>query len=329
MTLKEIAKIAGVSQATVSIVVNNKKGVGEATRASITQLLEEHGYKINKPADKNNILFVKYCTKGFIVEENSGFVSNIMDSIERQCRIKHYNMSILNSKDLEATFATINFDLYEGMIILGTELSEASYSTLEAIEIPFVVIDNEIPNINCNSVTINNRDTVYNAVKYLKELGLNHIGYFRSNYDSHNFNQRKDAFYNAVDTFGMTLEKEYDVVPTLLGAYHSMKTYLKEDKLKADCIFADNDTIAIGAIKALVEYGYKIPEDVSIIGFDDIPYSAITSPALTSMNINKKMIGKLAIDLLQKSIVDDQYRNIKTYVSGTLVTRDSTIKIEG
>lgn len=328
MTLKEIAKIAGVSQATVSIVMNNRKGVGETTRESVTKLLEEHGYKINKQTENSSILFVKYSANGFIVEENAGFVSIIMDSIERQCRKKNYNFNVINSKDLHKTFDTIELGNYEGFIILGTELDETGYRVLEGLKVPYVVVDNEIPHLNCNAVTINNRDTVFNAVKNLKSLGGKRIGFFCSTYEIHNFKERKDAFYEAVKELDMEFVRQYDVEPTLLGAYNDMKAYLKEGRLEADCIFADNDTIAIGAIKALKEYGYEIPKDVSIIGFDDIPYAAITSPSLTTMKINKKLIGEIAIDLLQKAIAKDDYRNIKTYISGTLVKRHSTKKAE-
>ncbi len=325
MTLKEIAKIAGVSQAAVSIVLNNKKGVGEATRASVTQLLEQYGYQVNKPVEKNNILFIKYCTTGFIVEENAGFVSVIMDSIEQECRNKNYNLNVLNSNNLNTTFESIPFEDYEGIIILGTELDTKGYTSLETLKTPYVVIDNEIPNINCNAVTLNNQETVFHAISYLKSLGGKRIAYFRSNYPCHNFNERKKAFYEAVSDLDLDMTMEYDIAPTLLGAYEHMKQYLDQKSLDADCVFADNDTIALGAIKALVEYGYKIPQDVSIIGFDDIPYAAIASPTLTTMNINKKLIGELAMDLLQKTIQNKDYRNIKTYVSGTLVKRDSTV----
>ena len=114
------------------------------------------------------------------------------------------------------------------------------------------------------------------------------------------------------------------VTPTLLGAYHSMKDYLKQVPKLPGCAFADNDTIAIGVIKALRESGYQIPEDISIIGVDDIPFSAIHSPSISTMSIPKKLMGKLAIEYLKKTVEDNTFTNTKTRVGGSLITRHST-----
>ncbi len=84
--------------------------------------------------EKNNILFIKYCTTGFIVEENAGFVSVIMDSIEQECRNKNYNLNVLNSNNLNTTFESIPFEDYEGIIILGTELDTKGYTSLETLK---------------------------------------------------------------------------------------------------------------------------------------------------------------------------------------------------
>ena len=126
MNLKELAKIAGVSPATVSLVLNNKRGVGEETRKNVQTILEEYNYTLPRksiPATKN-ILFLKYIKNGMIVEENSGFISTIMDSIENDCRNQGYNLNIVISKNcLEETLQNIDYNNFQGVILLGTSWS--------------------------------------------------------------------------------------------------------------------------------------------------------------------------------------------------------------
>lgn len=332
MNLKELAKIAGVSPATISLVLNNKKGVGEETRKQVLNLLAEYNYTLPKRASSmpKNILFLKYIKHGMIVEENSGFISSIMDSIESDCRNQGYNLSIVISENcLEETLQNIDYTTFQGLILLGTELDSFSYPLLEKIPIPYIVVDNAMPNFDCNSITINNQEIVYHALSHLAALGHKNIAYFRSNISIQNFDERADAFKDSCYKLNLNYDpiNELRLAPTLLGAYHSMKTYLENGIKLPSCAFADNDTIAIGAIKALKEYKYKIPRDISIIGFDDIHFSAINSPPLSTMSVPKKLMGSLALRQLHNTFEDSSFQNIKTRVGGTIVARESTKSI--
>ena len=94
-------------------------------------------------------------------------------------------------------------------------------------------------------------------------------------------------------------------------------------------VVADNDTIAIGAIKAIREAGYSIPEDLSIVGFDDIPFSAATMPALTTMRISRSAMGALAVDLIRKRIKHPDYPCMHMHIGGKLIVRNSTRPVDG
>ena len=112
----------------------------------------------------------------------------------------------------------------------------------------------------------------------------------------------------------------------MIGAYNDMLEQLGDLSTLPDCFFADNDTLALGAIKALKEKGVKIPKDISIIGFDDIPYSAVSSPALTTVHVQRKQIGKLAVEQLLKIKKDKKNKPVKTLITGSLIIRDSVAK---
>lgn len=91
---------------------------------------------------------------------------------------------------------------------------------------------------------------------------------------------------------------------------------------------ADNDTVAIGAIKAIREAGYSIPEDISIVGFDDIPFSAVTMPALTTMRISRSQMGTLAVDLIRKRIKNLDWPGMHMHIGGKLIVRNSTRAVD-
>lgn len=331
LTLKEFAVLAGVSPATVSLVLNNKPGVSESKRQEIRTLLDKYHYipaRRTQQTLSKNLLFLKYIKNGFLVDENIGFIASIMDSIEMECRKQGYALRIIVSQyNLEETVSSIDFSSICGVFVLGTELDESAYPVLKTIPVPYIVIDNNMPHFSCNAITMNNSEMVYEAVKHLSLLGFDEIGYLRSNMSIQNFKERAQAFYHSIENFSMRCTKEHEFLlePTMLGAYASMKQHLQKGLTVPHCCFADNDTIAIGAIKALKEFHYKIPEDVCIIGFDDIRFAAVHSPSLSTMHVHKQLIGHLAVTALIDSLKNSEHRNVKVQISGELVFRQSTL----
>lgn len=330
MTLQEIAKIAGVSSATVSLVLNNKPGVSKSKRDEILELLQKYNYSPQRnpsTSSTKKLLFVKFLKSGLLVEENAGFITSILDSVETECRKSGYSLRIILSKnELESTLKNINFSSIAGIFVLGTELDEADYHFLNLIPIPYIVIDNRIPFYSCNAITMNNDEMVHSAVEYLSFQGFKEIAYFQSSMPIQNFKDRADSFFKSCEMLGLHYSPDciFKLNPTMMGAYADMKEYLKAAVKMPPCAFADNDTIALGVMKALVEAGYSIPNDISIIGFDNIVYSEVNSPSLTTMQVNKKSIGEQAVRTLIKAIEDDSLRNCKQYIGGSIILREST-----
>lgn len=333
MTLKEIAKIANVSPAAVSLVLNNKNGVSDAKRQEILAILKENNYIPTKRSSKTakNLIFLKYAKNGLLVEENAGFVSSIIDSLESECRRQGYQLGIVVSlQNLEGSLNSIDYSSVDGIFVLGTELDETSYPILQKIPCPYVVIDNDMQTFACNTITMSNQEMVHTAVTHLASLGFTSIGYMHSKMYSQNFTERSYGFHQIVEKLGLSFqpEHEYLLEPTMLSSYIGMKQYLEANLDLPPCFFADNDVIALGAIKALKEFNYKIPQDISIIGFDDIRFSAISSPTLSTMRVYKNKIGAAAVKLLHESIINNECQNIKIYINGELILRHSTIQTD-
>jgi LacI family transcriptional regulator len=175
-------------------------------------------------------------------------------------------------------------------------------------------------------ILMNNAETVLSALTYLYGLGHREIAYARSEVRISNFDERQEAFEKYCKMLGLSCRSNhiFDVAPTFEGAYHSMQRLLDSNFSLPTCLFAEHDSIAIGVIKALKEAGLRIPEDISVMGFDDIQYSRITNPPLTTMRIPRKTIGTMAVQRLRRRINEPRSYDIKIKIGAKLMVRKST-----
>lgn len=336
MTIREIAKLANVSPSTVSIVLNNKEGVSDKTRKRILDLLNEYGYIPNRKKSVNkssgNIRFLKYSNTGLLADKNDGFISEIIDAIEIESRKLGYNLILttVNDQNLYEALTLVKSDQNMGMIFLGTELFDNTSYFLNNISIPFVIIDNYMPSYNINCVVMNNHEIVKQAIKYLFDLGHHNIGYVRSCVTINNFVERNRGFKDAMECMGLNInpKHEFIVMPSVEGAYGTMLDFLTSAKKMPTAFFCDNDTIAIGVMRALKESGYAIPDDVSVMGFDDIASAALIDTPLTTMRVSRISIGKWAVKLLMDAIDNPNSHSVKIQTSAKLKIRESTSPVK-
>lgn len=333
LTLKEIALALKVSPSTVSLVLNQKEGVSATTRSKVLAMLDENGYSLSPQRtvgeNRGNIRFLKYTKHSLLVDGNEGFVSSIIDSAEREARKKGFNFIITSFGEdmIDEVFATLCEDPLDGIIMLGTELEPKHYHYLEGLKIPFVVVDNHLKFYEADSIVMNNEDIVYMAIKHLAGLGHKHIGYLHSNINTGNFSERYCAYSKALNELGLEYNTShiYSVGVTMQNAYESMLELLQQSGVKfPSALFADNDTIALGSIKALKSNGYHIPNDISIIGFDDIPFCKMADPPLTTMKVPTEDIGKWTVRRLHYRINHPNSPVTKMQFGASLVCREST-----
>lgn len=331
ITIREIAAIAGVSPTAVSLVINGKKGVGEETRQTIHRVLKENNYLIQpKKARraKQNIRLVKnYKTD----EEQQGKLSSIINAIEKECQKYSYNLIVSNlqSGNQSEIIQTIIDNPLDGVLLLGTETTDrASIEKIKQVETkaPLILFDHNMFFLNVDSIVIANTDIIFSAIEYLYKMGHRDIGYLHGNKSSDkNFYERKVAFQNALARFDLQEKAIIPLSPTMSGAYEDMKQYLNSGRKVPAAVLAANDAIAIGAMKAMQEYGLCIPDDVSIIGIDDISYSEICTPQLTTMHMPCTLIGTEIIDLLNKRKEHPDWPYMRVQASAHLVERSSVL----
>ncbi len=335
VTVREIARQAGVSPATVSLVINNKKGVSEQTRQRVRRLLEKNNYQV-RPSRRHKsqyrLVLFKFRSHGMAVEENQGFIASIIDQVQQQCRRLSFNLITINCDAKHAADAIDEVREHppDGVILVGTELAEEDYWILDALEAPLVVVDNSMRRSRWDSVVMDNQGIMDEAVRHLYDMGHRHIDYYKSSSQISNLDERYEGYLDAMGALGLSVPAPTMLATTLNGAYLDMQNLIEQGMyVPRGAAVADNDSIAIGAAKAIQEAGYSIPEDVSVIGVDDIPYSAVMSPSLSTLRISRMALGNLAVDLMHKRLLYPQWPTMRMRIAGELIHRDSTTAPSG
>jgi DNA-binding LacI/PurR family transcriptional regulator len=331
--IKDVAKAAKVSAATVSLVLNNKPGVSEATRHKVLEITQslinstQSQFPLNDGSPKM-IRFLKIIKNGHVLNrDHNVFIASYLDGLEAEARTKGYNLEVttLETTDASAINGALSHPNFQGLIVLGTELTEQDLIVLEPLNIPMVFIDTEYEHLPFNFVDMNNIEAAYQIIKHFIDHGHSQIGLIKTTVETGNFRLREHGFLDALQYYKIPLNHNYifQVDSTFVGAYRNMTQILKKGSPLPTALFSSNDIIAYGCIKALKESGIRVPEDISIIGFDDLPLSALMDPPLTTMKISKKQIGRMAMKLLLEKIESNSSVSSKIIIGSELVVRNS------
>ena len=333
ITAKELASLLQLSESAVSLALNNKPGVSRETRKRVLEAAKAYNYDFSRKAvsrdhKKELICFAVYRKSGAVVGDTP-FFSELTDGISTRCRRAGYECVIrylYEDEDLRNQIHGIRTSSFAGVIVLATEMEEQTLSLFDTVEIPLVFLDAYFERPEYNFILINNTQGAYLATRYLIQKCRTQPGYLRSSYWISNFEARADGFYKAIREAGMSTSHSlvHRLPPSQEGAYADMKELLRSAK-PAACYFADNDLIAIGAMQALRESGYRIPEDVSVIGFDDISSAEYVSPPLTTIEVPKTYLGEAAVERVVQMIEGHCLQPLKVEVFTRLIRRKSVV----
>jgi LacI family transcriptional regulator len=337
VTLKDVAERASVSPASASMVLNGKPGISGETRNRVIQAALELNYNFNttiarRSAKTNAISFLKIAKHGHTINpDHNVFLSDYVDGISQEADALGYKLQLasFDKVSIESIASDIKKEsASSGLVILGTELIEDDIRVFKTLNIPFVVMDNYSEYVDCNFVDMNNREAVFKVLIHFVESGFREIGMISSNVQTMNFKLRQTAFQDGLRVLG--LEQKAGTILTIdstyQGAYEDMSALLRQGISLPECFFCANDIITYGCIKAFREHGIRIPQDLSLVGFDNLPMSSKMDPPLTSIDVSKKMIGKMAVTLLDQLMTSKiPPPSVKILVSANLVVRESVL----
>ncbi|MFD2117918.1 LacI family DNA-binding transcriptional regulator [Paenibacillus yanchengensis] len=339
--MEDIARLAGVSKSAVSLALNGKPGVSSETRDTILRIANENGYAIkSKPIadDKfKSITFLVFTNSGIVLEQydHQPFFRELIQYIEERCRNFGYSL-LFKSIDVKH----INSDLQqllevtgsEGIILLGTNLHESHiFQVHQLVRMPLVVLDTYIETLPLPFVQINNTMGADQAAQHLYQLGHTTIGYIESSTRVANFEERKSGFHRSWNKLGLSIAPQHtlSVIPTILSSQESLKAQLQalinSGEPLPTAFFCECDYIAISAIKTLNELGFQIPQDITVVGFDNIAEASIVTPELTTVHVEKKQMAYQAVDLILQEIDNTDQAKTKIKIDTSFIERRSSI----
>ena len=330
ISIRKISEITGFSPATVSNALNHKRGVNKETAEQILKTAEELGYHTGEKIRR--IRFVIFRRNGLIIDD-SPFHPAVIEGVERQAKLLGLETLFchvdVNDTGYDMQIREILSDEESAVVLLGTEMMEEDFEPYTHAKNKIILLDGWSDRHFFDSVLISNTDSAAKAVEYLVERGHREIGYIRGDFRIQAFKYREIGYRRVMDAHGFPVRQEF--IPTVgtrvETAYEGMKKDLEGAEALPSAFFVDNDTIAIGAMQALKECGYDIPGDVSIIGFDNISYGAVSDPPLTTINVYKHEMGATAVRELLYSIENQSAIKTKIQVCTDFVERGSVRRI--
>lgn len=333
VTIRDIAKRAGVSPATVSNVLNRKNRVSEMTRASILAVASEMGYSNGAVALRASIRLVIYKKHGLVVMDTP-FFSELVSGVEQTCRAHGYSLTVSYvygfSGDRARQIEEILADTSQAILLLATEMDEDDFAPFEKARVPLLVLDGYFFGRAYNSVCINNFDAGGLAARCFLENGHERFGIIDSSKPFYNTGERLLGFQAYLRRHGCEVRDGdvFRVEPTMEGAYRDMGELVaaRGERLPG-AIFAINDIIAVGAARALKMSGYRLPQDVSLIGMDDLPICQIVNPPLTTVAVPKTGLAVSAVNRLIRMIGEDDAIVQSIRVGVSLVARESVLRV--
>jgi LacI family transcriptional regulator len=330
--LIDIAKKAEVSTSAVSLALNNKSGVSDEVRRNILSIASDMGYVANGPYQTNEnitIKMLKIAKHGHIVNErHNAFITEYLEGIESGAKKRKYKLevSFYDKVPVEDIVEAQQEAAADGLIVLGTELNAHELDFFTGLSIPMVFIDTWFPLAVFDCIDMDNDDGVFQSVQYLYKCGHRSIGLVKSRFETRNFRMREEGFREAMEYFSMPVQEKYmvGVDPTVDQAASDMGRFLSKPGNIPTAFFCMNDIMAFGCMRAMRDKGIRVPEDVSVIGFDDLPSSSITEPPLTTIKVSTHQIGERALERLSDKINGLTHSSPeKILIAGKLIIRDS------
>ncbi|HHF0544851.1 substrate-binding domain-containing protein [Vibrio alginolyticus] len=333
-TMKDIAKLAGVSTSTVSHVINKTRFVSEEISERVNNAAKELNYYAPS-ALARSLKVNRTKTIGMLVTTSTNpFFGEVVKGVERSCYQKGYSLILCNTEgDNERMRQSINTLLQkrvDGLILMCSSLEGERIDVFERYpDIPVVVMDWGPMLFTSDKIQDNSLRGGYLAAKYLIDCGHTEIGCITGPLIKHQAQMRYEGYKRAMNEAGLEFNANWIIESDFEcdGGYQAFKKMAQRGALPSS-IFVSNDMMAMGVINAANELGIKVPDDLSIIGYDDIHIAKFMSPSLTTIHQPKYRLGKAAVETLVRKLDEKSTEAQVVQLEPTLVERKSVKRLK-
>lgn len=260
----------------------------------------------------------------FITSMQGPYYGILTDAVYKECERNGYELNVFVTKNDRSALSSILGKRVDGAIILNDYITDKNVEQLEQAKAPVVFLDREQVSVTMSSVVFDSYKGGQIVARYLMNLGHKRLGYIQGYSNLYDDIERFRGFRDAIMEAGLEFHEDHRLVGYFEeeASYSAVKSYVRNGKRLPDAFFAANDLSAIGAIKALKSEGLVVPDDISVIGFDDIDISGFFNPPITTVNNPIARQGLLAVNRLLAMIQKKDSGRLDK-LEGTLVVRNS------
>ena len=330
LTLEDIARLSGSSRSTVSRVINGDPNVRDATREKIMEVIREVNFQPNLAA--RGLAVGRVSVVGLVIPMGVSaiftdpFFPLLIQGVSAGCTAKDYSVMLwVAEPDYERRMISkIMYNgLVDGVIVSSMLLDDPIVMALEESELPFVLIGRHPSNEQVSYVDLDNQKSASDAVSYLLNMGRQRVASISGPKNMIVGQDRLQGYKNALTQHEVPLNERLMVEGdfTEEGGYRAMQSLLSA---RPDAVFIASDSMALGAMRAIQEKGLRIPQDVAVIGFDDIAPSSRSTPTLSTVRQPIQEMGAKAAEVIIEMILNPEMGPQKIILETGLVLREST-----
>lgn len=329
VTIKDVAKLAGVSISTVSRVINNSKPVSKEVKMKVLDVIKELNYKPNEVA-RTLVTKKSYLIGVIVTDIGNSYVTEMVRGIEEIGKMYNYDIllcSTYGDKGMEERYIQLlKRKQVEGIILISDNLNDEIDKLLSEYKIPFVYLNRLYNKKKYSTVSINNYNAAYQMTKYLIELNHRTIAYVIQQSDKDNIDKSWEevklrGYKKAMEEDGCIINVSYTQGREVRDGYMIAKEILQNHETTA--IFCSSDKLAIGVMNYLYDNGVSVPEEISVVGYGDINMASIFRPSLTTIREPFYDIGAVSIRRIIKELNGDEISNKEIILPFKIQKRDS------
>lgn len=327
VTIMDVAREAGVSYSTVSRVLNGFELVKPATRQRVQNVAERLGYVANLQA--RSLAGGRSRVIGLLVPGlETSFIGEVIRGVDEEIAHAQYDLMLYTThrnRGKEAAYVnTIVNGLADGLLLIVPLMPAAFLKVLPSHQYPYVLVDQADPSGKGGVVDATNWQGAYEATRYLISIGHRRIGFITGQMQLSSAVDRLQGYRDALRDYQVNSDESLVVT----GDFQQSSGYIGASQLldlpdRPTAIFASNDLTAFGAMEAIQERGLRIPDDISIVGFDDVPQAVMTHPKLTTVRQPLAQMGRIAARMLLELIENPELSPSSVTLATELIIRDS------
>lgn len=325
VSIRDVAAKAGVSTATVSHVLNGTRRSRPETRQRVLDAIQELGYSQNQAG--RDLARGRSSLLGLIISDiRNPFFPEVTAAFQEQALLHNMDALVLNTNyDSQRTLNCVKRMMglqVPGVAILTSQIDPAVVNMLAQHKVAGVYLDLGRVDPSISNIALDYEHGIAEALEHLSSLGHRRIAYIGGPLHLHSSQRRKNAFLESAGRMGLDVARAIDADFTVKGGYFACAKLLAGSKPSA--IVAGNDLTAIGVLHRAYDGGLRVPEDLSVVGFDDILFAEFTQPALSTVSVPRVEIGRVAFQALWTMMADPSHAGREYRVGTKLIARQTT-----